>query len=74
MTSHVFLHPLTITIGLMIQTSEEQCDCCKDSFTEYTINLDEFNVSNTPRGGLQLHLNEDELFHLYVQMKEVVCA
>jgi hypothetical protein len=57
----------------MITTSEEQCDCCRDTFTQYTLNLDDFNVSNTPRGGLQLHLNEDELLDLYFQLKEIKC-
>ena len=55
----------------MIKQSEETCACCKDQFTEYTLNLDEYNISNTARGGLQLHLNEDELLDLYFQLKEI---
>ena len=68
-----FNTPQTITIGLMIKTSEETCACCSDKFTEYTLNLDEYNISNTERGGLQLHLNEDELLDLYFQLKEIKC-
>ena len=57
----------------MITTSEETCACCSDKFMEYTLNLDEYNISNTERGGLQLHLNEDELTDLYFQLKEYKC-
>ena len=53
-----------------IKVSEAQCECCDDTFNVYHIPLPPDSVSYNPDDRFTLHLDEDEMRVLYLEIKE----
>ena len=53
-----------------IKVTEEKCACCDDTLSVYHIPLPPDSVTFNPEDNFWLHLDEEELQTLYLEIKE----
>lgn len=65
--------PYNLTNGptmSFIETTTEKCSCCDDDMTMYHIPLPLEDVTFDAEDGFCLHLNQEEMQTLYLEIKE----